>query len=209
MIDFLEPERAVLAVIDVQENHFPHVFDGHAVLDRIVRVASLARLMDVPVVWTEHYPSGFGRTLEPLAEALEGFRPIVKRAFGCFGVPEFVSALEATGRRDLYVVGTETPICVLQTALGALQSGYRTIVLGDCVSARREYDHGVALKRMRRAGAVEATWEMVAYEWLRSADHPRFKRVLPLVKGASTHSQVGGGSAQTQWGGSRNGRGDD
>lgn len=202
MISFLDPGHAAVAVIDVQENHYPHVRDGHAVLDRICRTVDLATTMEVPLLWTEHYPGGFGRTLEPLAVRLnETHTPITKRAFGCFLVPEFVEELRRTGRSDLYLVGTETPICILQTALGALQAGLRTVVVVDCVTGRHKLDHKLALRRMAAAGVVLVTWEMLAYEWLRTSEHPKFKRILPLVKGASGHQQVGGGANPTRWGG--------
>ncbi len=202
MISFLDPDRAALAVIDVQENHYLHVREGHGVLDRICRSVDLATILDVPILWTEHYPAGFGRTLDPLKARLEEHNEaIAKRAFGCFLVPEFVEALRRTGRSDLYLVGTETPICILQTALGALQAGMRTVVVADCVTGRHKLDHKLALKRMTSAGVVLATWEMLAYEWLRTSEHPRFKRILPLVKGASGHNQMGGNASPTRWGG--------
>ncbi len=201
---FLSYEDAVLAVVDVQESHFPHVLDSNVVLDRIVRMVEVAKILDVPVVWTEHYPPGFGHTVPPLAEALEGVtKPILKRDFGCFLVPEFVEAVRATGKKYLYLIGAETPICILQTAMGALDHDMTPVIVADCVAARHRLDHDLALRRMRGLGAELVTWEMLAYEWLRTADHPKFKQILMLVKGASNHQQLGGVNHLNKWGGAK------
>jgi hypothetical protein len=38
------------------------------------------------------------------------------------------------------------------------------------------------MQRLQQAGAVLVNPEMVAFEWLRSCDHVRFRDVLALVK---------------------------
>jgi len=179
----LDPEQAVVALVDIQKNHFPTVLDGDQVLDRTTRFLRAARLLDVPVVWTEHYPRAFGPTLAPLQEALAGLEPVAKTSFGCFGEPGFVSAVEAAQRRHLYLVGSETHICIQQTALMARQRDMGVVLVVDCVSARGHRDHEVALQRLAAAGVLLATWESVIYEWMRGAGHPCFKQVLPLIKG--------------------------
>lgn len=183
MPGLLNAHDALLAMIDLQENHYPSVVDGEATLDRLARFVTAARLLDVPVVWTEHYPKAFGPTLDALARPLKGLAPLAKTSFGCFGDPAFAEQVEEWGRRTLVLVGTETHICVQQTALMALDRGMGAVVVTDCVTARNERDHEVALGRMERAGAVLTTWEALVYEWMRGAGHPVFKRVLPLVKG--------------------------
>ena len=179
----LDPSEAVVALVDIQQNHFHTTFDAEGTLDRMVRFLGSARLLDVPVAWTEHHPRAFGPTLPPLAQALSGLAPIPKICFGCFGEPAFAAAVEGTGRGVLYLVGSETHICIGQTALGALARGMGVVVVADCVNARHRSDHDVALGRLQAAGAVVATWEAVVYEWMRDARHPRFRQVLALVKG--------------------------
>jgi nicotinamidase-related amidase len=179
----LAVESALVAMIDIQENHYPHVLDGDGVLDRTTRFIRASRTLEVPVVWTEHYPKAFGPTLPPLRDALSGLEPISKTSFGCFGEPRFVSAVESSERKVLYLVGSETHICIQQTALGALEHGLDVVLLADCVTARSQVDHEVALERLTAAGVTLTTWEAVVYEWMRASGHPCFKQVLPLVKG--------------------------
>ncbi|MBM4319098.1 MAG: isochorismatase family protein [Deltaproteobacteria bacterium] len=178
----LRPDESLLAVIDVQESHFPQVFDRAGVLDRICRTVEMAHLLHVPMLLTEHYPKGFGPTLPVLRQLLNGVEAFPKRAFGCFGCPDFERAVRGAARSHLVLVGTETPICILQTALGALERGLQPVVVADCVSARRTLDHDIALRRLERVGTILVTWEMLAYEWMRTAEHSQFREVLELVK---------------------------
>lgn len=179
----LDADAALLAVVDVQRNHYPTVARGGETLDRMTRLVRAARVLEVPVVWTEHYPRAFGPTLPDLAAALEGIEPIPKTSFGCFGEPRFAELVNQWDRRTLVLVGTETHICIQQTALMALERGLDVVAVADCLTARGELDHDVALRRMERAGALVTTWEALVYEWMRGAGHPRFKQVLPIVKG--------------------------
>lgn len=180
----LRPEDALVAMIDIQVNHYKSVPEGGPTLERLVRFLRCARVLEVPVVWTEHHPRGFGPTLPPVAEALAGLAPIPKISFGCFGEPRFVEAVQGTGRRVLYLTGSETHICIQQTGLEALRRGFAVVVVADAVIARSAVDHQTALGRFAGAGAVVTTWESVVYEWMRGADHPRFKQILPIVKGS-------------------------
>ena len=137
----------------------------------------------MPILITEHYPEGLKPTIPEIAEHLgEKYKPITKRVFSCYPQKEFRDAVEKTGRKTLIVVGIETHICVLQTALEVLEAGYKVFVASDGVSCRSRFDHDMALDRMKRAGVELTTWEMLAYEWMRRADTPEFKRVLPHIK---------------------------
>ena len=179
----LDPAAALVVMIDIQQNHFHTVVDGTATLERAVRFVRSARLLDVPVVWTEHYPKAFGPTLPVMADALDGLEPISKTSFGCFGENRFVRTVARLGRKELYLVGSETHICVQQTALVALERGMKVILVADCLTARAPHDHSHALGRMAQAGAVVTTWEALVYEWMRGSGSSRFKQILPLVKG--------------------------
>jgi nicotinamidase-related amidase len=179
----LEPAAALVAMIDIQDNHFHTVVDGPATLDRAVRLVRAARLLELPVLWTEHYPKAFGPTLPAMAEALAGLEPIAKTSFGCFGEPRFAQAVADSGRGQLVLVGSETHICIQQTGLEALARGMEVVLVADALTARASHDHRYALERMAQAGAVVTTWEALVYEWMRGASHPRFRDVLALVKG--------------------------
>ncbi len=179
----LDAKDSLLLVIDPQASLMPLVMESERVTAVVNKLISIARELDVPALITEHYPEGLKPTIPEIAKHLgEDYKPLLKTVFSCFGADGFREAVEKTGRSSLIAVGIETHICVLQTVQQGLDAGYRVYVAADGVSCRKEFDHRTALDRMQRAGAELVTWEMVAYEWMRRADTPEFKRVLPHIK---------------------------
>ena len=83
---------------------------------------------------------------------------------------------------DLVVCGCETHVCVLQTVLGLLRAGRHVFLVRDAVGSRRAENKETAIRRMERNGAEIVTTEMVAFEWLATAEDPRLRGVLALVK---------------------------
>lgn len=174
-------QSSILAAIDVQERHFGAVYGGPRALDRMVRLTTAASILGVPRLWTEHVPRAFGPTLPALAEALAGVSPIEKRAFGCFLSPSFAAAVGESARH-LVLIGSETHICIAQTAFQALERGITPILVADALGSRAAEDHERALARVSGAGGVVTTWEALVYEWMQTSEHPRFREILKLVK---------------------------
>jgi len=81
------------------------------------------------------------------------------------------------------VCGMEAHICVMQTVLGALNDGYFVHVASDAVGSRVRWNWEIGIDRMRVAGAVISTTEMMIYELLRASGTPAFKQMLPYLKG--------------------------
>lgn len=178
----LNPESAVLVVIDVQGKLAQQMVGRDELFDRIGRMIRGCRALHIPVVWAEQYPKGLGRTVPEVARHLGGLEPIEKNAFSCCGDAGFRTALEATGRRQVLVCGIETHICVFQTARDLLEEGYEVEIVVDGVSSRTETAKAIGLERMRDAGARSTTVEMALYEMLGEAGGERFKKILEIVK---------------------------
>ena len=175
-------DDSVVVLIDPQEKLVKMIHNREEVVETICRLLRFAAIFDMPVVLTEHYPQGLGYSVEEVREVLSEYRPVIKRVFSCFGVPEFAEALASTGRKRLLVLGIETHICVCQTVHDALQRGYRVQVVADGTGTRKREDHELALERMRGEGAVITTSEALMYEVTCRADGDEFKEVLSLVK---------------------------
>jgi nicotinamidase-related amidase len=120
----LERMNTVLCVIDLQDGLLPKIASVDTVLDQSIKLIRFARLLDIPILWTEQYPKGLGRTTERVAAELKDLEPIEKVAFGCFGAPEFVEAVEAAERDQILVVGIEAHVCVMQTVLDGIETDY-------------------------------------------------------------------------------------
>lgn len=179
----LDPERAVLVVVDLQEKLLPAIDAHERVLHQSLLLLRLARTLGLPVLLTTQYAKGLGPTVPQVLDEAPGVAPVDKTSFACFGSPEFCARLEAlAGRSQLLVAGVESHICVMQTVLGALERGQSVHVVGDAIGARTEANHRVGLARMERAGAVLSSAEMAIYELLGRSDTAAFKKMLPYLK---------------------------
>jgi nicotinamidase-related amidase len=174
----LTAEGTVLLLVDLQQRLMPAIHDNEVVVARAVRLAEAARLLDVPIFATEQYPAGLGPTVPALAAYPQ--KVMAKTAFSPVGDPDFSSLLPA-GAGEVVVAGCEAHVCVLQTVLGLVGAGRRVVVAADAVGSRDPADRAAAIDRARQHGAEIVTSEMVLFEWLRDARHPRFREVQKLL----------------------------
>jgi len=168
-----------LLVVDVQEKLMPAIHDGPRVTWNVRRLIDAAKAVGLPVVGTEQYPEGLGKTLPEIAERM-GPLPS-KRTFSCGGCPEVFESLRAQGVYKILVVGFECHVCVAQTVFDLLADGWRVYVAVDAVGSRFELDCRTALDRMDSAGATLTTAEAVMFEWCETADSPTFKAIRRLA----------------------------
>ena len=85
-------------------------------------------------------------------------------------------------RPSIVLAGCEAHVCLLQTALELIEDEFEVWVVTDACGSRTERNRDAAYDRLAGAGAELVTTEMVAFEWLRSCEHPAFKDMLALVK---------------------------
>ena len=179
----LDAGQTALVVIDMQESFRQAISDFVETAARIALVAHAARLLHVPVVVTEQYPKGLGRTAEEIRAALPAdFEPVEKTAFSSCGAGEFVARLQRTGARHIILCGIEAHICVNQTAHDLLARGYRVHLLTDCITARAAHDKHVGLHKMQQSGALPSSIELALFELMRDAKHEQFKAIQKLIK---------------------------
>lgn len=170
----------VVVVVDIQDRLLAKVPTGATLVRNAGFVLDAANLLGVPVVATEQYPKGLGPTTAEIARRVTGAVP-AKTAFSCCGASGFLHDLRGLGRPNVVLIGMETHVCVMQTALDLLGSGYAVFLPVDAVASRSAVDHDTALRRLERTGAVPTTVEAVAFEWVADASHPQFKAVSRLV----------------------------
>jgi nicotinamidase-related amidase len=174
----LDPRRAALVVIDVQEGFRKAVpgFDQVAAAARALITG--ARAVELPILVTEQYPKGLGHTVPAIAEALpDQVRPLEKV---CFSAPE-ADGFELAGRDQAVVCGIEAHVCVNQTTLDLLADGIEVQVVADAVGSRSAENRAIGLERMERAGAVITSVETALFELVGRAGTDEFKRVQQVV----------------------------
>jgi nicotinamidase-related amidase len=178
----LDRTRAALAVIDMQEAFRTIIPDFAELAKRIALTAQACALLNVPVIVTEQYPKGLGRTVdEILPHVPESAAPIEKLSFSACGVQEFDTRLRERHIEQVMLCGIEAHVCVSQTAHDLLQNGYQVHLLSDAVSTRLARNRELAIHKIAKAGAIISSVEMALFE-LCPAGTPEFKQVQALVK---------------------------
>ncbi|MCD6078836.1 MAG: isochorismatase family protein [Ramlibacter sp.] len=200
----LEAEESQLVLVDYQHKLMPSVHEGERVLANAIRLARIAQLLQVPVWATEENPAGLGATVEALQPFVAGrvlskmafdgsevllprIRPAARPAQGgnARSLPKHLQKAApppAATRETIVLAGCEAHVCLMQTALGLIEEEIDVWVVTDACGSRTERNRDAAFDRLAAAGAELVTTEMVAFEWLGDAGHPRFKDVLAIVK---------------------------
>jgi nicotinamidase-related amidase len=181
----LDPEQCALVVIDIQQKLLPPIFQKEQLVRNAQILIRAAGILKIPALVSTQYAKGLGVTVPEIASLLAGTESIDKTLFSCFGSDAFCAAVQHLSgtRNTLLLCGMESHICVMQTALAALREGYLVHVASDAVSSRTEWNWKVGLDRMRSAGAVISSTEMMIYELMRSSSSAAFKELLPHLKG--------------------------
>lgn len=172
----LKADHSVLLMIDLQERLGPAI-DNFAEVQRHNQwLLAIAQRLGVPVAATVQYPRGLGPMIPELAAPIPPEHIVEKVHFSAVAEGG-LEGLAAMARPQVVLTGTETHVCVLQTALGLLQAGKEVYVVAEAVGSRRPSDKELGLARMRQEGCRIVSREMVAFEWLHKAGDERFKAI--------------------------------
>jgi nicotinamidase-related amidase len=179
----LRPEECALAVIDIQEKLLPPIFEKERLVRNAQLLVRLAGILALPIIVSTQYQKGLGKTIDEISALLPEVKTVDKLEFGCFGNGDYCSTVAGLANRNtLLLCGMESHICVMQTALGALNQGLNVHVAADAVSSRTELNWKIGLNRMQAAGAVMSSTEMMIYELLGKSGTPAFKEMLKHLK---------------------------
>jgi len=181
----LDAALCALVVIDIQEKLLPPIFEKEQLVRNSQLLIRAAGILKIPALVSTQYAKGLGGTVAEIASLLPGTDAIDKTLFSCFGSDAFCASLKRLpgNRNTLLLCGMESHICVAQTALAALREGYLVHVASDAVSSRTKWNWKIGLERMRSAGAVISSTEMILYELMRASSSAAFKELLPYLKG--------------------------
>jgi nicotinamidase-related amidase len=169
-------------LIDIQEKLFPHIYQNEELLRKCTILLEGLKLLGVPLVVTEQYPKGLGRTIKEITNLVEQDPVIEKIAFSCCDEPSVMQHAAMQTHRTIIICGIEAHVCVLQTVIDLHEAGYTAVVVEDCISSRHPEDKRVALGRMRAEGAVITSCESILFELARVAGTDEFKAISRLVK---------------------------
>jgi len=197
----LDADECQLVLVDYQARLMPAIHDHTLVLQNAARLGQLAQLFDVPAWGTEENPEGLGHNVPAVRDAcrqtlakmhfsacadglLELLRPPARPAGNARSLPRHLqkNAPAAAQRSSIVIAGCEAHVCLMQTALDLLDEEFDVWVVTDACGSRSERNRDAAFDRLAGAGCELVTTEMVAFEWLRSCEHPAFEDVLKLIR---------------------------
>jgi hypothetical protein len=168
-------------VVDIQDRLLPAIEGAEACVAAARKIIEAGRLLETPIMVTEQYPAGLGRTCATLRVAL-GETPVFEKTRFSACVEPVVQRLAGLKRPHVIITGIEAHVCVQQTVLDLLELGYKPFLCADAVGSRRTFDRDIAIQRMRQAGAIITTVESAIFELTGEAGTERFKQILRIVK---------------------------
>lgn len=177
----LEPHNTVLIIIDVQEKLMGAMKDKEKVYKNINLLLETSKQLDIPVVVTEQYPKGLGKTVPEIAGNLPEHKYLEKVTFSAC-TDDLFSILNLINRKTVLITGSETHICVFQTVRDLMQAGYNVHLVKDAVCSRSEENYNNGIQLMHDTGAIITNTETAVFDLLKQAGTPQFKVISPLVK---------------------------
>ena len=178
----VDATKSVLLIIDLQEKLAPAIGGFPDILTNTLKLSQASVIHNVPVLISEQYKKGLGGTLQQIRDGLPQASYFDKTHFSACAEPDFLELLKRYERPQIVVVGTEAHVCVLQTCLDLLQSGFDVFVVADAVGSRNKKHEQIAIEQLRQAGAVISCAETVIFQWTKKAATPTFKKVLTIIK---------------------------
>src|SRR4051794_29425882 len=180
----LDPEKAALVIVDLQEAFRPAIHDFEGIVARTGIVARAMKLLNLPILLTEQYPEKLGATVAEIKDVLPaGVVAVDKTAFSCCGADYFVEQLKGLRQvKQVLLCGIETHVCVNQTAHDLMAMGYQVHVPLDCTSSRTPQNRQAGLDKMVISHVIPSSSEMAIFELMGDARHEQFKPISKLIK---------------------------
>ncbi len=178
----LKRNETAAIVIDVQEKLFPLIHEHDQLAKNMSILIQGLKILGVPMIVTQQYTKGLGETIGAIKETIGDYHHIEKMSFSCCGDEGFMSELKKLNKKNVILMGIESHVCVLQTALDLIAENFQPVLIEDCVSSRKPNDKRIAVKRIKQAGAIVSTCESILFELTEVSGTDLFKSIVKLVK---------------------------
>lgn len=173
----ISPTNSALLVIDIQEKLLPALHNAEQLMTNSQWLIEVAAEFSIPTVVTEQYPQGLGHTSTQLKPFLSSATFLEKEHFSAAEEAHILKSVNELEKEQLILIGAESHVCLLQTALGFSEQGYDVYVVTDAVASRKESDYNTAMTRLQQNGIQLVSKEMVAFEWLHKCNTETFRKI--------------------------------
>jgi nicotinamidase-related amidase len=181
-VNTVEIANCCLAVVDVQGKLATLMHNRAALIENIKVLIQAAKILNIPIIWCEQVPKALGPTVEEVKQLLADCESLEKSSFSCFGDEKFADRLKSLNKKKVILCGIETHVCIYQTAVDLIANGYNVNLAADAVSSRTLENKQLAISKMEKMGVSIYSTEMLIFELLRTANHPKFREVAKLIK---------------------------
>lgn len=180
----LSKENTLLLVIDIQEKFRNVILEFDRVINNTKKLIRVCNILNIPIIVTEQYPKGLGKTVKEIQDNLDKFDFIEKTAFDCFNDNSFMELMNKKFKniKNIIVCGIEAHVCVFQTALSALNNSRIVHLAADATSSRKKSDYEIALQRLQQEGIKLTSTEIILFQLIKDSKDKNFKKISEIVK---------------------------
>ncbi len=177
-------DDCILVIIDVQERLMSSMEEEikNLISKNILILIQVAQYLKIPIIVTEQYSKGLGKTLNEISSITPNVIPFEKNSFSCMGSEEFSNSIMNLKRTKILLTGVETHVCCYQSTLDLLESGFIVHLISDATCSRNKHNWKTALKSLKNAGTYISSTEQVIFDLARIAGTDVFKLISSLVK---------------------------
>ena len=180
----LKADDCILVIVDVQERLMSSMKEEtkNLISKNISILIQVAQKLEIPIIITEQYPKGLGKTLDEISSITPNIIPFEKISFSCMGSEEFVHSIRSLKRTKILLTGVETHVCCYQSTLDLLASGFIVHLISDATCSRKKHNWKTALSSLKDVGTYISSTEQVTFDLARVAGTDMFKLISSLVK---------------------------
>jgi nicotinamidase-related amidase len=179
---FLKSQEALLLIVDIQKVMFDLCVEKNKIKKNIDALIELATNLEIPIIFTEHNAEKLGGFELSLSQKSPKSPVLNKLEFSCFGNDQIRKAITKAAKKTIILAGIESHICIFQTGAQAIQEGFNVHTVTDAISARTSFNLNLGINRLKQAGAVITSTEMLIFELILKAGTHDFKKMLPIIK---------------------------
>ena len=90
----LSKEKSILVLIDIQEKLLKVMWKKEDLILNLSKLIRAFKIMEIPILLTEQYPEGMGKTDKSISELVDQSEPVEKVCFSCMGKEDFNDKLK-------------------------------------------------------------------------------------------------------------------
>ncbi|WP_297687608.1 isochorismatase family protein [uncultured Anaerococcus sp.] len=178
---YTDRTKTILLVVDIQPKLMVSVEEGERVTKNTVGLIKAFKAYDLPIIATEQYPKGLGRSDERILAELDDEKIFPKTSFNAL-IPEVLDFIKDKDIKNVVVTGAEGHICIYQTIRSLLDLGLNVFYVDDAIGSFTNELKDGAKASLRDMGAVLVNTELILFDLAIDSKDSNFKLISNLVK---------------------------